>query len=72
MNKTKKQTHIYREQTTAYQWGEGQYKGRGIESTHYRVQDRLNVLYNRGNITNIQNQYNNCKWKVTSKIVLNF
>ena len=53
MNKTKKQTHIYREQTTAYQWWEGQYRGRGIGSANYRVQDRLNVLYNQYSIITV-------------------
>ena len=37
----KKQTQAYREQASAYQWGEGklkgQYRGRGIRSTNYYV-----------------------------------
>ena len=39
MNSKKKQTHRYREQTSAYQWGrgEGQYGGRGVGSTNCRV-----------------------------------
>ena len=33
MNKTKKkQTYRYREQTSGYQWGEGQYRSRGKKS----------------------------------------
>ena len=37
----KKQTHRYREQTSAYQWGggrrEGQDRGRGLRGTNYYV-----------------------------------
>ena len=37
----KKQTQAYREQASAYQWGEGkikgQYRSRGIRSTNYYI-----------------------------------
>ena len=32
-----KQTHRYREQASGYQWGEGQYRGRGLRGTNYYV-----------------------------------
>ena len=38
MNITKqKQTHRYREQTSGYQWGKGQDKGRGLRGISYYV-----------------------------------
>ena len=42
MNITKKkQTHRHREQASGYQWGEGrregQYSGKGLRGTNYRV-----------------------------------
>ena len=42
MNITKKkQTHRYREQTSGYQWWEGQNRGRGVRGTDYYVQNKL-------------------------------
>ena len=59
VNKTKKkQTRRYREQTSAYQWGEGswegQYKGRGegVQIIRYKISYKY-ILYNTGNIDNI-------------------
>ena len=49
----KKQTHIYREQTSGYQWGEGgrgNLGPRGVGGTNYWVQGYKDVLYNMGNI----------------------
>ena len=33
----KKPTHKYREQTSSYQWGEGQTRSRGLRGTNYYV-----------------------------------
>ena len=40
-----KQTHRYREQTSGYQWGEGQgegkYRGKGVRGINYYVKTKL-------------------------------
>ena len=42
---TQKQTLIYREQTSGYQWGEGsgeeaRYRGWGLRGTNYYIQNK--------------------------------
>ena len=40
-SENKKQTHRYREQSSAYQWGKGQYRGGGLRGTNCYVSNKL-------------------------------